>query len=162
MKKPLNLDLRPMALGDSHHLINIDNKRSEFPWTVGDWQCFQRYFPEWEVSVVTLDETPVGFTVIELSKDENKCYIHKFAVLPKGLTVGIDLVLLNRVEYRTVTKGLNCIEYPVSESSCNPGDPYDVSEWLLRNGFRCEETVEEMFEAYGSYYDGFLFRKPIE
>jgi hypothetical protein len=161
MKRKLALDLRPMSVGDSHHLLNIDLKVSEFPWDVEDWQLLQKFFPDWEISVATLNSTPVGFSVVELSADDDLCRIHKFAVLRRAQRIGVDNSLLNLIEYRTSIKSLGTLEYVASESACRPGDPYDVSQWLIWHGFTCEATEPEMFEGYGKDYDAYLFRKTI-
>ena len=77
MKQKLALDFRPMSAGDSHHLLDIDLKVSEFPWDVEDWQLLQKFFPDWEISVATLNKTPVGFSVVELSADDDLCRLYK-------------------------------------------------------------------------------------
>lgn len=161
MKRKLTLDIRPMSVGDSHHLLNIDLKVSEFPWDVEDWQLLQKFFPDWEISVATINKTPVGFSVVELSADDDLCRIHKFAVLLRARRIGVHLSLMNVIEYRTFTRSLGTIEYVASECCCRPGDPYDVSEWLLRENFRCQDTEADMFEGYGKNYDAYLFRKIV-
>lgn len=156
----LALNLRPLLAGDSHHLLNLDNKVSEFPWDVEDWQLLQKFFPEWEVSVVTLNETPKGFSVIELSADEGVCRIHKLVAQPNG--VGLLNVLMDRIEYRAFIKQLDVIELIVSETECRGGDdPYDKTKWMRQQGFKCEDIQTGLFEAYGNQYDGYVFHKSL-
>ncbi len=156
------MDIRPMTLGDSHHLINIDSKASEFAWDVEDWQILQKYFPDWKVWIVSLMDTPKAFAVVEVDHNEDISRIHKMAALPEARRIGADLSLLDTIEYDAVVSGVGTVEFVVSETSCRGGnDPYDISAWLLRRGFKCEETGRETYDAYGKMYDGFAFRKLV-
>jgi hypothetical protein len=155
-----SLDLRPMKAGDSNHLLSIDRKSSEFPWEVEDWQLIQQYFPGWEVSVATLNGTPKGFSVIELSDEKDACYIQKLVAL--GNDDDLRQLLLARITFRTLVKGFSSILYSTCELNCCPGDPYDESVWLQSQGFTYNATEVGEYSAYGRDYDGYIFSKKVE
>lgn len=154
------LDIRAMKEGDSHHLVNIDVKSSEFPFEFEDWQLLAHYFPEWRIMVSCLDETPVGFAIVELDKDELVMRIHKIVALPEAKRIGVDTTMLCHIEYEAQISGFAKIQLPVPSLACRgPGDPYDISEWLKNNQYRCVGTEEEIFEAYGEKIDAYIFEK---
>ena len=160
-KMQLNLDVRPMQQGDSHHLLNIDLKASEFPFDFDDWQTLARFFPEWKIAVATLDDTPVAFAIYEIDEEEKVVRVHKIAALPNARRIGVDSTLLSAIEYTAVTQGMSAVEIPVPASSCRgKDDPYDVSVWLNRNKYRCVRTEAGLYEAYGDDEDGYIFQKP--
>lgn len=162
MVKELILDVRSMGPGDSHRLIDIDLKVSEFPWAIGKWYNLQWTSEDWDITVATLNNTPVGFSIIESLVDIDICRIHRLVVLNLAQRIGLNNMLLDRAQYAAVIRGLTIIEFMVSEVSCRGmNDPYDLSVWLLKQSFKCEKIEKERFEAYGKKYDGYLFRKTL-
>lgn len=157
----MNLDIRPMKDGDSHHLINIDLKSSEFPFQFEDWQLLAHYFPDWKIMVGCLDETPVSFAIVEFEHDDEMVVrIHRIVAMPEGKKFGVHNAILYTIEYEATIAGFAKIQIPVPTSSCRgPEDPYDMSEWLKENKYRCVEIEEDMFEAYGETIEGYIFEK---
>lgn len=158
-----DLDIRPMKEGDSHHLINVDLKTSEFPFGFQDWQLLAHYFPEWKIMVACLDETPVGFAIVEMDKEDRTVRIHKLVAMADARKLGVDNAILHTIEYEATISGYQKVQLPTPTSSCRgPGDPYDISEWLKKNKYVCVGTEESMFEAYGENMDGYIFEKNLE
>ena len=154
------LKIRPLNKTDSHHLLNLDLKTSEYPWSSDDWELMDKFFPEWEVSIATVDGVPKGFSVTELDIKRNIQRIHKLVVIKPYPT--LKTLLLERIEYRAFVHSVSTIEFILSETECRgKDDPYDRSTWLKRQGFRCEGIHKDTFEAYGNVFDGFVFRKLI-
>jgi len=154
------LKLRPLDRTDSHYLLDIDNKVSEYPWGPDEWELMDKFFPEWETSIATVNSTPKGFSVTELDKERGVQLIHKLVVRESHPT--LRTLLLERLEYRAFVHSISTIEFVLSETECRgKDDPYDRSAWLKRQGFRCENIRKDTFESYGKVFDGFVFRKLI-
>lgn len=157
------IGLRPMQLGDSPHLLNIDLKSSEFPWEVADWELLNNYFKHWRVLIALFNNTPAAFSVFELDSDEDSLHIHKLEALPIGKRVGLQFLMLDAIEHDGRCAALGVMDFIVPVSSCRgPGDPYDISEWVSRAGFKCQREEPSMFEGYGKEIAGYVFQKTIE
>lgn len=156
----MNLDIRPMTGGDCHHLVNIDLKSSEFPFNFNDWHTMSKYFPDWKIVIGTLNKTPSAFAVFESDLDERVNVIHKFATLPIGRRLGVDTAILNSIEYETFISGFKAVHFWLSEFECQGGeDPYDMSNWLKRRGYKCTNTEPDMYYQYGRPADCYIFEK---
>jgi len=158
----LNIDIRPMQPGDAHHLVDIDLKSNEIPYTTNDWQTIGKYFQNWRISVLTLDHTPIGFALIEYVEDEKIAYIHKFAVKIAGKKIGADELFLNSIEFSVYKLGAKLIQFTTPVTSCfGKMDPYDISEWLVTMGYKCVRIEENKFERYGNIVEAYIFQKEI-
>lgn len=142
---------REIGPGDSHLLVSLDRKFSEFPYDIQDWQLIRNFFQDWWVDILMDGDEIVGFVITEFSEKVG-LVIHRMA--------GDLDAALERVEERAREGMITVLQYEVPECCCRgAGDPYDVSAWLLSNGFRCEDTKKEEFEAYGNLVDVYVFRK---
>lgn len=157
-----DIELRGPQTGDSHHLLNIDSKTNEFPWDTEDWQIARMYFPHWKVYIGTVCREPAAFALASSDKEKDVCEIHRIAALPDAKVKGLDAMILDTIEYDAFIAGVGYLQIVLPETSCRGGDdPYDMSRWLNRMGFHCDEVKEESFEAYGNVYQEFVFRKSI-
>lgn len=158
---PRDFDIRRMREGDSHHLVNIDLKTSEFPYDFEDWQLLGNYFQDWHIWVATDSQKPVAFAVVEIDENEHIARMHRIACLPEGKTIGIHNLLLMTLEGNYCQQKLKGIEMPVPHTMCMAdNDPYNVSVWLKSHGYKCIRTVPDMFDGYGKDIEGYIFFKP--
>lgn len=151
----MDVQVRVPYPGDSPYLKYLDRKYSEFAYSTADWQLLNIHFTEWIVEVAVEYGELIGFSVVEPTEDS--LIIHKL--------VGEDrtcAILLYMIEARASDYELERVEYHAPEYSCKGGsDPWDVSRFLNKSGFLCEEVQQAMFNAYGNDVDGFIFRKKV-
>ncbi len=155
----IGYSIRPFGeVQDSAHVMNIDQKSTEYPYDFQDWQSLNM-IPDWYGFICTHKETPCGFVLYELL---DCLRIHRLAVLPEYRRHGVGITLLHLAEENARLKQVKLFEFPVPETSCRGGnDPYDMSKWLNLQNYRCEEIQEAMFNGYGKDIDGYIFRKRI-
>lgn len=158
----MNLEIRQTRDSDAHYLVDIDRKSYEHPFDVRDWQSLAIDFPSWDMCIASVDQHHCGYSVAEDNRADGIVTVHRLGVSPQYRRRGIGSLLMHRIEYKALANHATAIEIPVPETSCRgPNDPYDVSEWLKKLGYRCTRSCEAMFTAYGKAIEGYIFGKPI-
>lgn len=159
----MNLEIRHAKDSDSHYLVDIDRKAYEHPFDIKDWQSLALDFPTWDMCIATLDYRHCAYSLCEDNRADNVMTIHRLGVVPNFRGRGVGGLLLHRLEYKAVVQHMKSIEIPLPETSCQGhDDPYDVTGWLQKRGYRCVRTQENLFLAYGRHVDGYIFGKSIQ
>ena len=159
----MDLDVRAYKAGDSAHLLSIDLKGSEIPFTVTDWQLIQRDFPHWTVLFAIVGGKPCGFALFSLDTEKGVARVHKLAALPYARSIGAMSMLLSTVQSKGIVAGMQYVEVVVPSHECRgKDDPYDRSHTLNNLGFKCVNITEGVFNAYGELAEAYCFRKPID
>ena len=159
----MDLDVRAYKAGDSAHLLNIDLKGSEIPFTITDWQLIQRDFPHWTILLAIIEGKPCGFALFSFDTDKGVARVHKLAALSYAHSMGVIGMLLNSVQYKGLVAGVNIVEVVVPSHEClGKDDPYDRSYMLNNLGFRCVRVTEGVFNAYGDPVEAYCFSRPID
>ncbi len=159
----MDLDVRAYKAGDSAHLLSIDLKGSEIPFTITDWQLIQRDFPHWKVLLAIVDAKPCGFALFSLDTDKGVARVHKLAALSYARSMEVVGMLLDTVQYQGMVEDIKDVEVVVPSHECRgKDDPYDKSYMLNSLGFKCVKITEGVFNAYGELAEAYCFRKPID
>jgi len=159
----MNLDIRQAKDSDAHYLVDIDRKSYEHPFEIRDWQSLAINCPEWDLCIAIVDFRYCGYSICEDNRADRVMTIHRLGVIPNFRGRNIGSMLLHRLEYKAVAAQMKSIEIPLHETSCQgKNDPYDVTEWLIKKGFKCLRIEEALFQAYGKPMDGYIFGKTVE
>jgi ribosomal protein S18 acetylase RimI-like enzyme len=152
------LEIRATTEKDAHYLLDIDIKCFEYAWLPDDWRKAGK---NCLACVATWNGTPIAVVIFS----NNQCGgidIAKIAVKAAYRNQGIARRLLyNCALYARETGAVELLML-VPESRLRPGEPDDISRWLMRLGFRAEVPLfKDWFEFYGEREDGVLFYLPI-
>ncbi len=152
------IDFRPSCSDDAHYLIDIDLKCFDFAWLPEDWRQVSK---DSFACIATWNKTPIGMVVFARTM-YNDIEILKIAVKPSYRRCGIA----SRLLFHCILYGRE-IHAPhvlmvVPESRLNPGEPDDLSQWLVHRGFRAQvPLLRDYFTFYGRPEDGVIFTLPI-
>ena len=149
--------VRLAQLKDIHSLVDIDLKSYVYPWSIDKWREFAAD-PTCVILLASLKVEPVGMCVWQKKLATKKGEILRLAVKPSHRCQGIGTLLLRNVETEAKENNLQEIVIIVPEINCFPSHPDDVSEWLLKQGYRAVTPIlKNHFRMYGSHCDGFKF-----
>lgn len=151
----MEFEVRPAVAEDVTHVMDIDVKSFDLPWSSEEW-----HRPQLSIGVATLQKTPIGVAVFQIVRFKEDCYVefHKLAVRPNFRGRKVSLQLFEDVMHCARYSGATHIETIVPENLCLPGNPQDISGWLTRVGFRATGVKRGHFQLYGQPEDGYEFR----
>jgi len=143
---------------DAHYLIDIDIKCFDYAWTPEEWRQVGKYCV---ACVATWNGTPVGMAIF-CNDHAGSIEIVKIAVKKAYRRLGIARRLLyNCILYARELYATRLVMV-VPESTLQPGNPEDVSEWLTQLRFRAQvPLLKDYFTFYGEPEDGVVFTLPI-
>jgi len=149
--------IRTAQLKDIHSLVDIDLKGYDYPWSVNEWRKFAAD-PTCVTLIASLRAEPVGVCVWQKRPAIKEGEILKLATKLTYRCRGIGSLLLHEVETGAEENKLLEMVVIVPEIKCCPGQPDDVSQWLLKRGYKAVKPVlTNHFHMYGSHCDGFKF-----
>lgn len=123
---------QPHEIDDVQHLIDIDLKCHDEPWTPDAWR---RLAADMHIRVAVCSGRPVGFVAFTPTVGR-KVSIEKLAVKSMHRRQGVGSSLLIDVLHYAENRRSKSVEIIVPETHLAPGRPYDVSEFLARNNFK--------------------------
>jgi len=152
------LNIRATTERDAHYLLDIDNKCFDYAWLPEDWRQVAK---DCLACVATWNGTPVGMVIFTSNRNRG-VEIVRIAVKAPYRNQGIARRLLrNCVLYAREIGAIELLML-VPESRLRPGDPDDLSQWLIKLGFRAEvPLLKNWFKFYGEWEDGVLFSIPL-
>lgn len=146
---------------DVNYLKDIDLKSYQYPWGIEEWRQLQSN-EGMRAFVATQLVEPVGFAILLDKPEKQELEILKLGVKSGSREQGAGTQLLCFAEEAALDDGLRKMSLVVPEIKCLPGHPDDVSQWLLRHGYRAEVPIlKEHFRMYGQWVDGFRFAKQV-
>jgi len=148
------IDIRQPVFSDVNHLMDIDIKCFDEPWSVDRWRAVCGDRLKYKL-VGTYFSNPVGFVVWE--RLDNSINVIRLGVKNIYRCSGIGTKLLRAVEESAYHLKIYRVTFLVPESLCCPGDSMDVSRWLLKRGARALSIVENTSVQTGKDEDAFLF-----
>ncbi len=153
----MTTNIRQPQVHDANYLLDIDIKCFDDPWPVEKWKVI---LVNNDISklVSTSYGCPTGFIIWK--RDSISLPIIRFAVKPTYRNQGTGLQLLKAVCLGARQLAIPRIVIPVPESLCCPGEPRDVSHWLLKRGFKLNgnhSILKEGAICFGQVEDAFLF-----
>ncbi len=148
------IEFRASCQNDAHYLIDIDLKCFDFAWLPEDWREASK---DSFACVATWNGTPIGMVIFARTM-YNDIEVLKIAVKPSYRKCGIaSRLLYNCILYGQEIQATRMVMV-VPESRLNPDAPDDLSQWLLRRGFRAQvPLLHDYFMFYGHPEDGVLF-----
>ncbi len=152
------IEFRASRREDAHYLLDIDLKCYEFSWLPEDWRTISK---DSFATVATYNKTPIGMSVFYRTM-YNDIEVLKLAVKPAYRNLGIgSRLLFNTILYGQEIRADRTI-LVVPESRLRPGREDDLSQWLLRRGFRAQiPLLRNYYTFYGQPEDGVLFTLTI-
>lgn len=152
------IQVRPTTERDAHYLLDIDIKCFDYAWLPDDWRAAAK---DALACVATWNETPVGMVIFSYN-NYGGVEIEKIAVKAPYRHHGIARRLLYNCALYAKEIGALELLMVVPESRLRPGDPDDISAWLLKLGFRASlPLLKNWFVFYGKPEDGVVFSLPI-
>jgi GNAT superfamily N-acetyltransferase len=143
--------IRGAQARDINYLIDIDIKSYHFPWSVGQWRKFAGG-KMCSILLATIKAEPVA--VCAWKKSGKDAEILRLATKPAYRGLGAASLLLYTVESTKLQK----VSIIIPEINCFPGQPDDISAWLLSRGYQATVPIlKDYFHMYGKHYDGFKF-----
>lgn len=165
---PKSISVRRGGSRDVNYIKDIDMKSYQYPWPHERWVTLSKdetYY--W--CVASRDVEPVGFAVwrdiqfeVPRLKFTPTISIERLAVKPFDRGEGIGTALLSYIYEYAEDHFFNRVVTVVPEINCLPGDPDDISAWLLLQGFKAERPIlRNCAYRYGEFVDCYLFAKSL-
>jgi N-acetylglutamate synthase-like GNAT family acetyltransferase len=150
--------LRRAEATDVHHLIDIDLKCFDEVWTPEDWRSLANTC---SVVVATLHNNPIAMCVHRRHED-GYTEILKLGVKNHCRRKGVGRALIAIAMQSAIQAHSSHVFMLVPEHLLRPGEPQDVSQWLLKMGFRAEvPLVRNAFVYCGVEEAGVKFTCPV-
>ncbi|KPK52836.1 MAG: hypothetical protein AMS22_08425 [Thiotrichales bacterium SG8_50] len=144
---------------DITYLKDIDLKSYHYPWSLDEWMVVgsdETY--HWCVAVLKAE--PIGYAVWQ--DHPRAVELHRLAVKPSERNRGAGTSLMQYICDYARRNYYPRVEVTVPEINCLPGDPDDVSAWLLKQGFKAELPIlREHVRRYGRLVDCFVFARSM-
>ncbi len=148
------VSLRGPTASDVNYVLDVDVKCFDDPWTIENWREVFGDQQKFKL-MATYFGSPIGFAVWERTHDSMN--VIRLAVKPTYRRSGTGSQLLKAIEASAYNLQLFKVTFPVTESLCCPGDPRDVSQWLIKRGARAGSIVKNGGFYMGKEEDAFLF-----
>jgi N-acetylglutamate synthase-like GNAT family acetyltransferase len=153
--------IRTAQTKDVHHLVDIDLKSYDYPWTVDEWRKLSED-PTCIIVIASFKVEPISVCVWRKKPAVKEAEILRLATKPKYRKRGAATFLLNAAEHSAKAHELEKVTIIVPEINCFPGHFDDVSQWLLKRGYQAIAPIlKNHFYMYGKRCDGFKFEKVI-
>lgn len=153
--------IRTAQTKDVHHLVDIDLKSYDYPWSVDKWRKLSED-PTCIIVVASFKVEPISLCIWQKKPAVKEAEILRLATKPKYRKRGVATFLLNAAEHSAKVHELAKVTIIVPEISCFPGHPDDISQWLLKHGYQAIAPIlKNQFYMYGKHCDGFKFEKVI-
>lgn len=149
--------IRNAQVRDVNSLLDIDLKGYDYPWTITKWREVSND-GDFVLMLAMLKVQPVAMCVWNRKAENGRAKIIKLATKPYYQDQGFATLLLNRVERDMRSAGIEEAAFTVPEIKCFPGHPDDVSQWLVKRGYKpVKPILKDRYRMYGSPCDGFQF-----
>ncbi len=150
------LDKQNLAL-----LQSMDYRTYAYAYDPGDYQQMAKKGTMLSC-LAMVDSKPVGFSIWERGPRGKPAYIVRFGVLPNMRRKKIGTQMLSWVMVDLKNHGKRTVKTALSHVTClGPGDPDDVSGFMIRVGFKWTSTIEKVFFEYGCWEDGIVFERSL-
>jgi len=138
------------------HLQDCDVKCFDYGWTNEEWAFA---IESYSVKVAHFYGTPIGFAVFVVVNDEPRIvHLFKVGVKPPFRKRKAGRLLIHEATTFARVQGLNEIEAVVPEMLCSPGEPQDITGWLLKVGFLGTGVIRNYIQNMGVKEDGYKFK----
>ena len=162
MSNPIIRLSRP---SDINNIVSLDSKCYIYPFKIKDWQdLVQKSGHVGEPRLIMLEilDRPVGFCMWNIDHEARITNILRMAVLEKNRRFGLGRLLLTACDRSSLKAGVEKLRITVPDIHCRPGDPDDVSEFLLKTGFLTTGDIQPAFkQMYGDPVDGYVFERRV-
>lgn len=143
---------------DAHYLLDIDIKCFDYAWLPSEWRIVAQHCV---ACVATWNGTPIGMAIFGKNADGD-VQVVKLAVKPAYRHRGIATGLMRNCALYAREIHAPRLVLLVPESWLCPGQPGDISGWLVKLGFRAHKPLlRNQFTFYGQSEDGVLFSLPV-
>lgn len=148
------MNFRETGPNDAHHLLDIDIKGFDCPWTPEEWREVSK---DCVGMVATWNDTPIAFVISKRTEDGD-IEIVKLAVKPWFRRQGISRRLVwNCVLHAREIMATNVL-IVIPERRIDPGQPTDLTAWLTKLQFKAVlPIIKNHFHCYGEDEDGVIF-----
>ena len=150
---------------DINNIVDLDLKCYVYPLCMADWQDLvgtsgQDGSPR--VVMVEVLQKPVAFGMWQHDKDKGITTVIRLGALEPFRRAGVSKILLTNCIKGSRTLKIKRLQVVAPEIHCRPGDPDDISEFLLKSGFHpTGDILNEYKTMYGDLVDGFVFERKI-
>ena len=144
---------------DAQHVIDIDIKCYDEPWSPEYWRVAGLDFI---INVVTYYGTPVGmsvFTSAEEADGPKFVSLLKVAGKPMFRKKGLSRMLLEPMDKYAEQIKAESIWATIPESLCS--GEHSIAGWALKVGFKATAIQKNYYAVLGDLEDGYIFRKPV-
>jgi len=149
--------------GDINAMFEIDLRCYDYPMGYTELKtliaCYDAF------CVIAVDEKlhTIGYAIFKKESAAGILEIMRLAVLPKYRRQGVGSMLLLAGRDYGITANLYEMFTMVPEILCCPGQPDDMSAWLLASGFKAVlPMVPAAFLMYGKTVPGIKFTRHID
>jgi GNAT superfamily N-acetyltransferase len=165
---PKSVNIRRGGNRDVNYIKDIDMKSYQYPWSHEQWAILGED-ETYHWCVASRGVEPVGFAAWQNMQYEHRhpgliptVSIERLAVKPSDRREGIGTALIEYVCKYAEDQFFNRVVTVVPEINCLPGDPDDISAWLLAQGFRAELPIlKDHVCHYGKLVDCYTFARSL-
>jgi GNAT superfamily N-acetyltransferase len=144
---------------DVNYIKDIDVKSYHYPWPHEQWVTL-REDETYHWCVASLGVEPIGFATWQ--DHPHAVEIHRLAVKPTMRGEGGGTALVEYICNYAGDRFFNRVVTVVPEINCLPGDPDDISGWLLMQGFKAEPPIlKDHIYRYGDLVDCYTFARDL-
>lgn len=162
MSEPLIRLSRPT---DINNLTTLDLKCYPYPLKLEEWQKLVNQSGQRDVPRIVMIEVmrqAVGFAMWNYDWEKKVTNLIRLAILKQYRMKGLAKILMRKCEMESCKSGMGSIRTIISDIHCCPGDPDDVSDFLMKIGFHTTgEIVRDFRKMYGNMVDGYVFERKV-
>jgi GNAT superfamily N-acetyltransferase len=146
--------VRDYEMLDKSYLLDFDIKASaELTWTSDEWQEAIN-----NDKILVADSFGKVLGCVVASRSTTCLNIRKVVVNPQLVRQGIGRKLIERMASYGYSQAFKYISLTIPEARIRPGDPSDLSAWLVACGFRGTAPIlKNHFTFYGEPENGVRF-----
>lgn len=161
-----SFNMYPAVSGDRQELIRLDIKCYDYPLSFDDWGEVLTSdknkigdYVGYRAETFKRNNTILGYVVYaEQATDDGDMECLRLGVLPSVRRQGVGKMLVDHLRSKAHTKGMNEVQFMISEYYLDPDEARGVDDFISTTGLVLHDQIKGAYFHYGREYDGIIFR----
>lgn len=145
---------RNATAADQVYILDTDIKCFDFAWSPDAWAYAGEHYV---IKLATYFRTPIGFATYLHDTENNIIQVPKIAVKAQYRNRNIGSKFVYEAVMYCHKLQAAYLQTIIPEALVQPGDPHDISGWLLKTGWKATALVRDFFPNMGQKQDGVQF-----